>query len=156
MSDTSMQTAPQGSAPAILDLDAFDDLLMREFKPSTEKAKDLIQAGVRALAEQALADSKTRVVPENAIRTIENYIAAIDEVLGKQLNLILHHPEFQRVESAWRGLHYLVSRTETDEMLKIRVMNISKDEVGRTLRRFDGITWDQSPLFKKIYETEYG
>jgi type VI secretion system protein ImpC len=103
MSDTSMQPVAQGAAPATVDLDAFDALLMREFKPRTEKAKDLIQAGVRALAEQALADSKTRVVPENAIRTIENYIAAIDEVLGRQLNEILHHAEFQRVESAWRG-----------------------------------------------------
>jgi type VI secretion system protein ImpC len=156
MSDSSMRSVAQAAAPATLDLDDFDALLMQEFKPRTDKAKDLIQAGVRALAEQALADSKTRVVPENAIRTIENYIAAIDEVLGKQLNQILHHPEFQRVESAWRGLHYMVSRTETDEMLKIRVLNVSKDEVARTLKRYDGITWDQSPLFKKIYEAEYG
>jgi type VI secretion system ImpB/VipA family protein len=132
MSDTSMQAAPQESAPATLDLDVFNEMLMQQLKPRTEKAKDLIYAGTRALAEQALADSKTRVVPKNAIRTIENYIVAIDEVLGKQLNLILHHPEFQRVESAWRGLHYLVSWTETDEMLKIKVLNVSKDEVARS------------------------
>src|SRR5690606_26639435 len=69
---------------------------------------------------------------------------------------ILHHPEFQQLESAWRGLSYLVNNTETDEMLKIRVFNISKAEVGKTLKKFKGTAWDQSPLFKKVYEEEYG
>ena len=65
------------------------------------------------------------------------------------MNLILHHEEFQQLESAWRGLHYLVNNTETDEMLKIRVMNISKKEAHKTLRKFKGTAWDQSPIFKK-------
>jgi len=158
MSDSSMQTVTQkGAATETVELDDFDALLMREFKPRTKESREMIFAGVRALAEQALADDKrTRVVPENAIRTIEEYIAAIDEVINAQMNVVLHHPEFQRVESAWRGLHFLVSRTETDEMLKIHVLNISKDEVARTFKRYNGITWDQNPLFKKIYEAEYG
>jgi type VI secretion system protein ImpC len=123
MSDSSMQTVTQkGAATETVDLDDFDALLMREFKPRTKESREMIFAGVRALAEQALADDKrTRVVPENAIRTIEEYISAIDEVINAQMNVVLHHPEFQRVESAWRGLHFLVSRTETDEMLKIKV-----------------------------------
>ena len=76
--------------------------------------------------------------------------------LSEQLNLILHHPRFQQVESAWRGLHYLVSNTETDEMLKIRVMNVSKTDAARSLRKYKGSSWDQSPLFKTLYEAEYG
>ena len=68
----------------------------------------------------------------------------------------MHHDDFQKLEGAWRGLHYLVNNTETDEMLKIRVMNISKKDLGKTLKKFKGTAWDQSPLFKKIYEEEYG
>ncbi|MEJ2691753.1 MAG: type VI secretion system contractile sheath large subunit, partial [Candidatus Thiodiazotropha sp.] len=60
------------------------------------------------------------------------------------------------LEGSWRGLHYLVNNTETDEMLKIRVMNISKQELGKTLKKYKGTAWDQSPIFKKIYEEEYG
>jgi type VI secretion system protein ImpC len=60
------------------------------------------------------------------------------------------------VESGWRGLHYMVNNTETDEMLKIKVLNISKKELGKTLKKFRGTAWDQSPIFKKIYEEEYG
>ncbi|MDX7421337.1 type VI secretion system contractile sheath large subunit, partial [Klebsiella pneumoniae] len=76
--------------------------------------------------------------------------------LSQQVNQIIHHEEFQKLESAWRGLSYLVNNTETDEMLKIRFMSISKQELGRTLKRYKGVGWDQSPIFKKIYEQEYG
>ncbi len=82
-------------------------------------------------------------------------IKEISDKIGEQLNLILHHPEFQRLESAWRGLHYLVSHTETDEMLTIKVLNISKKELAKTLKKFKGTAWDQSPIFKKIYRDEY-
>ncbi|MEL7045695.1 MAG: type VI secretion system contractile sheath large subunit, partial [Pseudomonadota bacterium] len=71
-------------------------------------------------------------------------------------NLIMHHADFQQLEGSWRGLHYLVNNTESDEMLKIRVMNISKKDLGKTLKKFRGTSWDQSPIFKKVYEEEYG
>jgi type VI secretion system protein ImpC len=83
-------------------------------------------------------------------------IAALDKQLTEQVNMIMHHEDFQKLESAWRGLHYLVNNTETDEQLKIRVMNISKQDLGKTLKRYKGTAWDQSPLFKKLYEEEYG
>jgi type VI secretion system protein ImpC len=70
--------------------------------------------------------------------------------------MVLHHQDFQKLEGAWRGLQYLVSNTETDESLKIRVLNISKKDMHKTLKKFKGTAWDQSPLFKKIYEEEYG
>jgi hypothetical protein len=68
---------------------------------------------------------------------------------SQQVNEIIHHEEFQKLESAWRGLSYLVNNTETDEMLKIRFMSISKPELGRVLKRYKGVGWDQSPIFKK-------
>ncbi|MEO0819392.1 MAG: type VI secretion system contractile sheath large subunit, partial [Pseudomonadota bacterium] len=64
--------------------------------------------------------------------------------------------DYLQLESAWRGLHFIVNNTETDEMLKIRVLNISKKDLGKTLKKFKGTAWDQSPIFKKLYEEEYG
>jgi len=141
-------------APALAELDEFSALLKKEFKPKTEEANAAVQRAVRTLAEQALVD--TSVVSDDAIKTIEKIIAEIDKKLTEQINKILHHEDFQKLESAWRGLHYLVNNTETDEMLKIRVMNVSKNDLGRTLKRYKGTAWDQSPLFKKVYEAEYG
>jgi type VI secretion system protein ImpC len=90
------------------------------------------------------------------METIQSMIAAIDQKLTEQVNRILHHADFQKIEGAWRGLHYMVNNTESDVHLKIRVMDISKQELGKNLKRYKGAAWDQSPLFKKIYEEEYG
>ena len=88
--------------------------------------------------------------------TIESMIAELDKKLTDQVNLIMHTEEFTQLEGSWRGLHYLVNNSETDEMLKIRVMNMSKKDLGKTLKKYKGTAWDQSPLFKKLYEEEYG
>ncbi|RYX88623.1 MAG: type VI secretion system contractile sheath large subunit [Comamonadaceae bacterium] len=132
----------------------FSSLLDREFRPKTEEARGAVEAAVRTLAEQALINAAT--MTDDAYSSIEAIIAEIDQKLSAQINLILHQEEFQKVESAWRGLHHLVFHTETDEKLKIRFMDISKDEMRRTVRRHKGIAWDQSPVFKRIYEEEYG
>lgn len=129
-------------------------LLEKDFRPPTVEAQDTIEHAVQTLAQQALSGVDLR--KGDAIQTIDAIIAAIDARVGQQLDRILHHAEFQRLEGAWRGLHYLVSNTETDEKLKIRVMNLSKDELGKMFRKFKGVAWDQSPLFKQIYEAEYG
>ncbi len=108
---------------------------------------------------QTLAQPGARqptLISDDALSSIEAMIAAIDRKLTEQVNPIMHHEDFQGLESAWRGLHYLVNNTETDESLKIRVLNISKKELGRTLKKFRGTAWDQSPIFKKIYEEEFG
>ena len=105
---------------------------------------------MRTLAEHAL--EQTSLISNDAIKSIESIIAALDAKLTAQVNLIMHHADFQQLESAWRGLHYLVNNTETDEQLKIRVLNISKPELHKTLKKFKGTTWDQSPIFKKLYE----
>ncbi|WP_375175983.1 type VI secretion system contractile sheath large subunit [Pseudooceanicola sp.] len=132
----------------------FENLLKKEFRPKSDQAKTAVEQAVKTLAEQALAN--TNLISDDALRSIESIVAAIDKKLSEQVNLILHHEEFQQLESAWRGLHYLVNNTETDEMLKVRVMNISKKDMHKTLRKFKGTAWDQSPIFKKIYEEEFG
>jgi len=132
----------------------FAALLSREFKPKTDRAREAVEQAVQTLAQQALAH--TTLVSGDALRSIEAIIAAIDTKLTEQVNVIMHEEQFQQVESSWRGLHYLVNNTETDEMLKIRVFNVSKKELGRTLKKFRGTAWDQSPIFKKLYEEEYG
>jgi type VI secretion system protein ImpC len=132
----------------------FGALLNKEFKPKSDHAQEAIQSAVKTLAAQAL--ESTVVVSNDVVNTISAIIAEIDRKLTEQVNLILHHPDFQQLEGAWRGLSYLVNNTETDEMLKIRVLNISKKELGKTLRKFKGTAWDQSPIFKKMYEEEYG
>jgi type VI secretion system protein ImpC len=86
--------------------------------------------------------------------TINARIADIDKVLSAQLNLIMHAPEFQKLEGAWRGLHYLIQQSETSTTLKIRVLNITKDELRKDLEK--AVEFDQSALFKKVYEDEYG
>ena len=150
------QTGAKGAAGAVATEEAgdFTSLLQQEFKPKTDHAKEAIENAVKTLAEQALAGAK--VIPGRVIETIEGMIAAIDKKLSQQINEIIHHQDFQQLEGSWRGLHHLVMNTETDEMLKIRVMNISKKDVGKTLAKYPGASWDQSPLFKKLYEEEYG
>jgi type VI secretion system protein ImpC len=81
-------------------------------------------------------------------------IAQIDRLISQQLNEIMHHPEFQRLEASWRGLFYFINQSETGETLKIRVMNVSKKDLLRDMER--AAEFDQSALFKKIYEEEYG
>lgn len=146
----------QGSAMAGVTLEGndFASLLKKEFKPKTDEAKNAVEQAVHTLAQQALAN--TKLVSGDAIRSIEAMIAALDRKLTEQVNLIIHHEDFQKLEASWRGLHYLVNNTETDEQLKIRVLNISKQDLGKTLKRFKGTAWDQSPIFKKLYEEEYG
>lgn len=151
MSEAKTAAQPQAEASEFSD---FGALLNKEFKPKSDHAQEAIQTAVKTLAAQALESSV--VVSNDVVNTISAIIAEIDRKLTEQVNLILHHPDFQQLEGAWRGLSYLVNNTETDEMLKIRVLNISKKELGKTLRKFKGTAWDQSPIFKKMYEEEYG
>jgi type VI secretion system protein ImpC len=150
--EQSISEEQQQDAP--LEMSDFSSLLNKEFKPQSSKAKDAVEGAVRTLAEQALAG--TNLISGDVLGTIEGLIAALDAKLTQQINLILHTEEFQKLEGAWRGLHHLVNNTETDETLKIRVMNISKNDLAKTLKKFKGTAWDQSPIFKRMYEEEFG
>ena len=134
--------------------DEFASLLKQSFKPRTERAATEVENAVSTLVTEALKDGST--IKGGVLDTIEEMIARIDQKLTAQMNAIIHAKEFQQIESAWRGLKYLVYNSETDSNLKIRVMNVSKNELYRTLRLFPDAKWDQSPLFKQIYEYEFG
>src|SRR5262245_27828684 len=95
-----------------------------------------------------------QVVSKDAETNIKAWIAEIDQKLSAQMNEVLHDPALQQLEGTWRGLHYLVHQSETGEGLKIRVLNVKKQELFRDLER--AVEFDQSNLFKKIYEEEYG
>ncbi len=153
MSMTHTQQSQRVAASAI-ELDDFNALLAKEFKPRSDQTRAAVEGAVKTLAEQALVNAVT--LSDDAYKCIASIIDEIDRKLSEQINLILHHEEFQTLESAWRGLHYLVTHTETDEKLKLRFLDISKSDLRRTMKRYKGVAWDQSPLFKKIYEEEYG
>ena len=153
MADTQAQNEAQAAGLAI-EGGELESLLRQEFKPKTDEARSAVETAVRTLAEQALA--QTTLIGSDVVKSIESIIAALDQKLTEQVNQIMHHEDFQKLEGAWRGLHYLVNNTETDETLKIRVFNITKAELGKTLKRYKGTAWDQSPLFKRVYEEEYG
>lgn len=153
MADADTQKEAAGGDVEIA-ADDFSSLLQKEFRPKSDQAKTAVESAVKTLAAQALEN--TAMVSDDALKSIESIIAELDKKLTEQVNLILHHEEFQQLESAWRGLHYLVNNTETDETLKIRVMNISKNDLSKTLKKFKGTAWDQSPIFKRVYEEEFG
>jgi len=142
------------SATTTVEPNDFMRLLNEEVGPGTPARRANIEAAVRTFAEQALRD--TVVVSDDVIGTIKAMIAEIDDKLTKQINVILHNERFQQLEGAWRGLDHLVRNTETDTMLKIRVLNVSKKDLARSLKSYRGTLWDQSPLFKKVYEGGYG
>lgn len=148
------ESAAQSPQAATTTQGDFDALLQKEFRPQTDRMREDVQSAVDALAKQALAN--TELVSSDAIESIRAMLAEIDKKLSAQVNEILHHEEFQRLEGSWRGLHYLVNNTETDTQLKIQFMSITKKELHKTLKRFRGANWDQSPIFKKLYEQEYG
>lgn len=152
MSDTLLQQQSQNVASE--EVSDFDKLLNQEFKPKSEEAGSAVKTAVKTLVQQALENAS--LISDNSVKTIEGMIAELDKKLSAQMNEIIHHQDFENMEGAWRGLDYLVSNTQTSDSLKIRVMNISKKDLQKTLKKFKGASWDQSPVFKKLYEDEYG
>ena len=110
--------------------------------------------GIEALAEHLLQEPA--LLAQGVRRAIESVVGGIDDLLSAQLNAILHAPEFQALEASWRGLHMLVRGADKDRGVKIRIMNIGKRDLGRSLRKFRGQAWDMSPIFQRIYDEEFG
>jgi type VI secretion system protein ImpC len=148
------KAAGQQAATEVAESSDFASLLNKEFRPKSDRAAEEIEAAMGTLAEYVLKD--TALVSTDAVASIEALIGQIDKKLTEQINLIMHNEDFQALESAWRGLSYMVNNTETDESLKIKVLNISKTDLHKNLRKFKGTAWDQSPIFKQMYEQEYG
>jgi type VI secretion system protein ImpC len=115
---------------------------------SQERGRDMIKEFVAQVLEGHMTVSR------DAEATIQARIAQIDKLLSLQLNEVLHHPSFQKLEGTWRGIKYLMDQSETNDMLKIKVLNVSKKELLKDLQRAS--EFDQSALFKKVYEEEFG
>lgn len=129
------------------------DVLMTKGKLARDDAqkpfaKDLVTEFVKQVLDQGT------VVSNDTVAFINQRIQQLDDLIAAQLNEVMHHPDFQKLEGSWRGLHYLVFNTETSTHLKLRLLNATKQELLDDLEK--AVEFDQSQLFKKIYEEEYG
>ncbi len=134
-------------------IDKQEDPQKRQRLREAQELNSNVDSAIKTLCEQALQNAD--IVTDRADWTIQNMIAEIDKKLSAQVNEIMHAEEFQKIESAWRGLHHLVGNTFTDETLKIKVMNISKEEIHKDVKKYTEAEFEKSPLFKKIHEAEY-
>ena len=149
----SAQHALQEESQAVLEGGSLLDRIIDESRIARssaehERARDLIGELVEQVLDGELVPS------ENLSASLDARVAELDALISAQLSEILHAPEFQRLESAWSGLHYLCRQTSTGENLKIRLLNAGKRELLKDFRR--AIDFDQSALFKKVYEEEFG
>ncbi|HJV85032.1 MAG TPA: type VI secretion system contractile sheath large subunit [Noviherbaspirillum sp.] len=112
------------------------------------RARDLIAELVAQIVDGTVA------ISSNLSATLDARIAELDDLISGQLNEVLHAPEFQKMESCWRGLHYLCKHSVTGETLKVKMLNASKRDLVRDFN--NAIDFDQSALFKKVYEEEFG
>jgi type VI secretion system protein ImpC len=139
------------TAEATAELGLLDQILDQGIQPQTQderaRARTLVEEFIRA------SMSPDATVSKDTERTINAWIAVIDKKLTDQLNAVMHHEDFQKLEASWRGLHYLVHQSETGTSLKIRVLNASKNDLLKDLERAS--EFDQSALFKAIYTEEY-
>jgi type VI secretion system protein ImpC len=147
MANQETELASQSSAEA-----SEVSFLEQAIAATKQTARDEAQDLLKTLTEQAMKGAVKW--DKNLSVTINAAIAAIDSAMSRQLSAILHTDKFKQLEGSWRGLHHLVTKSETGSDLKIRVMNISKKELTRDLEK--AVEFDQSQIFKKIYESEFG
>jgi type VI secretion system protein ImpC len=136
------QAAESSLLDQIVETGRFGDPTARE------RGKGLIKEFVAQVLEGSMT------LGRDADQMISARVAQIDHLISLQLNEVLHNAQFQKLESSWRGLKYLLDQSETGTQLKIRVLNVSKKDLLRDLQRAP--EFDQSAMFKKVYEEEYG
>ena len=149
------EEAKQAQAAAAITVEAggvLDQIISETRIGKDDWERDQSRRQIATLVDEVMKGQLR--VSKDLEATISARIADIDRLLTAQLNAIMHAPEFQKLEGSWRGLHYLVMQSETSVMLKLRVLNISKKELGKDLEK--AAEFDQSALFKKVYEEEYG
>ena len=148
----SVQTSSQAAGAATTELALLDQIVEQSkvAKSSTEhaRAKDIISELVSQVMEG------TVVVSNNLAATIDARVAEIDAMISRQLSAIMHAPEFQKIESSWTGLNYLVKNSSTGQNLKIKMLNATKRELVKDFQ--SALEFDQSTMFKKVYEEEFG
>jgi len=150
-----MSTGEQAQAAATVAVSAeaqevslLDQVISATKQTERPRAEELM----KTLVDQALAGVVS--FDKNVTKTINATIKAIDEKLSTQLAAIMHHPNFQKLEGTWRGLNYLVMNSETSAMLKLKVLNVPKRELFNDVDK--AVEFDQSQIFKKLYENEFG
>src|SRR5579862_1640243 len=152
MSDPQRATPVPAAAETTTETSLLDQIVeegrMAKDPAARERGKNLVKEFVNQVLEGAITVSK------DAEAMINARIAQIDHLVSLQLNAVMHHSAFQKLEGSWRGLKYLMDQSETGERLKIKVLNVSKRELLKDLQRAP--EFDQSALFKKIYEEEFG
>lgn len=149
MAESSMEGAANAAVGEVSLLDRIIQSGRLARNASQESyAKDLIGEFVNSVVDAGPS------VTDNVLEAIEARIEEIDALISAQLNEVLHAPEFQKLEASWRGLHNFLAGTETSERLKLRVLNVTQAELERDLEK--AVEFDQSALFKMIYEQEYG
>jgi type VI secretion system protein ImpC len=141
------QTVEQGTEQSLLDQIVAQGRFNRDAS-TMERGRDMVKEFVSQVLDGQLTLSR------DAEASIQARIAQIDKLISLQLNEILHYPAFQKLEATWRGIKYLIDQSETSDMLKIKVLNVSKRELLKDLQRAP--EFDQSALFKKVYEEEFG
>jgi len=146
-----MSTETQGLTNAQT-LDAPAPLLDQVIAATRQTTPDRTQDLLRTLTDEAMKGTVT--YDRNLTLTLNGAIAAIDEKISRQLAAIMQSEKFTKLEGAWRGLHHLVQNSETNANLKIRVLNATKRDLSRDLSK--AVEFDQSRLFKSIYEDEFG
>lgn len=143
----------QGMAAAEVEDQSLLDQIIHEGRLARDDsqkgfARDMLGEFVKQVMEGSVTISKDTEL------MINTRIAQLDRLISTQLNEIMHHEDFQKLEGSWRGLNYLIQQSETGDMLKIRVMNVSKKDLLKDMEKAS--EFDQSTLFKKIYEEEFG
>jgi type VI secretion system protein ImpC len=147
------QTQATGGATAqTLDAPSLLDQVIQATRPQDTKEADRAKGYFKQFLEGVVKPGQ--VVSKDVETNIKYWIGEIDKKLSSQLNEVMHAPDFQKLEGTWRGLHYMVHQSETGENLKLRVMNVRKQELFKDLEK--AVEFDQSTLFKKVYEEEYG
>ncbi|HEX4955279.1 MAG TPA: type VI secretion system contractile sheath large subunit [Thermoanaerobaculia bacterium] len=151
MADKKEAAAPAAAAEA-QEASLLDQIIAKGKMARDPEQKAAARDLVGEFVHQILAEEMK--IGRDTVKSIEDQIAKLDQLLSDQVNEILHHPDFQRLEASWRGLHYLVYNTETSTRLKLRLLNVTKSELQKDLE--SASEFDQSNLFKKVYEEEYG
>lgn len=149
---TSINHQQELQTVSMLTAEANTSLLEQAIKATQQTERTQTEELLKTLTDEALKGTITW--NKNLLTTINSAINKIDETLSKQLAIIMHQDEFKKLEGSWRGLAYLVNNTETSNSLRLKILNISKQTLLKDLTK--AAEFDQSSLFKKIYETEFG
>jgi type VI secretion system protein ImpC len=152
MADGKQESQAAAPAAAAEQTGLLDQVISETRIGRDEEQRQQSRREIATLVDEAM--NGTLRVSKDLESAINARIADIDQLVSAQLNAIMHHADFQKLEASWRGLHFLVASSETSPMLKIKVLNASKEDLRRDLERAS--EFDQSALFKKVYEEEFG